>query len=140
MTGGQYAEYIPATAAGCRRCFRPLDRAAVLCESDLCTDCERYAFARAAQKAKRQALRQVNARARVDHRARIDAAIRRAAATGAEFSANDIRRVLEDVPGPVIGARFNAAAKAGFIERVGYVASTKVNTHGHPIALWRAAA
>jgi hypothetical protein len=51
-------------------------------------------------------------------------------------SANDLRAALSDVPGPLVGARFNAAAKAGVIRRIGYVSSTKQNTHGHPVAQW----
>jgi hypothetical protein len=39
----------------------------------------------------------------------------------------------------LVGARFNAAAKAGVIVHVGYEKSSKANTHAHPIAQWRAA-
>ena len=46
-------------------------------------------------------------------RQRIDAAILRAAATGDEFSANDIRGDLLGVPGQQIGPRFGALAKQG---------------------------
>jgi hypothetical protein len=123
----------------CTRCLRPLDVAAVLCDSDLCTDCERARFARDAQARKRDALRRVNGGAAPAHRERIDAAIRHAVQTGNEFSANDIRATLQDVPGPLIGARFNAAARAGVIRHVGYIPSSKPNTNGHDIKLWRAA-
>ena len=39
-----------------------------------------------------------------------------------------------------MGARFNAAARAGLIVRVGYEPSTKANTHAHPVATWETAA
>lgn len=75
-----------------------------------------------------------------DERSRIDAAIRQVAARGGVWSANDVRVLVPDVSGPLMGARFNAAAKAGLITRVGYEPSTKGSTHGHPVAQWRAAA
>lgn len=81
----------------------------------------------------------VNDAADPDVKARIDAAIRRVAARGGVFSANDVRPLIPDVRGGVVGARFNAAARSGLIVRVGYVASSKGNTHGHPVAEWRAA-
>jgi hypothetical protein len=93
-----------------------------------CADC--------GAKAKTRLLAAVNDNAAPDFRDRVDAAIRSAAALGQPFSANDLRHVLSDVPGPLVGARFNAAAKAGLIRRVGYVTSTKANTHGHPVAEW----
>ena len=92
-----------------------------------------------ADTSKERAIAAVNGVADPDFRARIDAAIRSAAALGKPFSANDLRHVLHDVPGPLVGARFNALAKAGVIRRVGYVASTKASTHGHPVAEWVAA-
>lgn len=123
----------------CVRCLRMLDGAAVLCEAETCTDCERLRVVLDAKARKRFVLGRVNRNAKPEHRQRIDAAIRQAASTGNPFSANDIRRGLDDIPGPLIGARFNAAARAGVIRHVGYEASTKGNTHGHDIKLWRAA-
>lgn len=123
----------------CSRCLRMLDGAAVLCEADTCTDCERRRLVLDAKIRKRFVLGQVNRNAKPAHRQRIDAAIRHAVETGHEFSANDIRTTLQDIPGPLIGARFNAAARAGVIRHVGYVPSSKGNTHGHDIKLWRAA-
>lgn len=81
----------------------------------------------------------VSSAAPADDRARIDAAIRDVAARGGVFSANDVRALVPDVSGPLMGARFNAAAKAGRIVHVGYERSTKASTHAHPIAQWRAA-
>lgn len=75
-----------------------------------------------------------------DDRARIDAAIREVAARGEPFSANDVRALVLDVTGPLMGARFLAAANAGHIVKVGYVQSTKASTHAHPVAQWRAVA
>lgn len=70
--------------------------------------------------------------------AAVDAAIRRLAATGRPFSANDAR-VIHGVTGGVVGARFTAARKAGLIVHVGYEQSSKASTHAHPVAIWRAA-
>ena len=74
--------------------------------------------------------------ARPDDRARVDAAIRAAAATGLPFSANSIRS-QHGVKGPVVGAAFTAARKAGLIERIGREASTDPGTHGHEVGTWR---
>lgn len=87
---------------------------------------------------KTTALAAVNDAAPAPDRAVIDAAILRVARRGGAFSANDVRELLPEV-GPLMGARFNALARRGLIERVGYVPSTKGNTHGHPVAEWRAA-
>lgn len=70
-----------------------------------------------------------------DERAAVDAAIRQLAATGRPFSSNDARP-LHNVSGPVVGAAFTAAAKAGLIKRIGYEPSTDPGTHGHPVAIW----
>lgn len=85
------------------------------------------------------ALAAVEVHATDDDRRRIDSAIRTVAARGKPFSANDIRHLVADVPGPLMGARFQAAARAGLIRRVGYVTSTKANTHAHPVTEWIAA-
>ena len=71
------------------------------------------------------------------NKALIDQAIGHFAATGRPFSANDLRVVLpDDVPGPLFGARFYAASVQGRIRFVGYVRSTKKNTHSKPVARW----
>lgn len=67
---------------------------------------------------------------------RIDAAIKRWAASGREFSANTIRSEL-NVRGPVVGARFNAARMRRLITPVGYTPSTDPATHAHPVRTWR---
>lgn len=75
-----------------------------------------------------------------DVKARIDAAIRRWAEKGVEFSANDLRSEFE-VTGAVVGGRFNVAARAGLIVDTGKrVASTLGSTHGHEVRVWRGAA
>ena len=75
--------------------------------------------------------------ASADDKARIDAAIRRWAATGREFSANDLRSEFAGVSGPVVGGRFNAAAKRGLIRDTGRrVPSTLASTNGHEVRLW----
>lgn len=81
----------------------------------------------------------VEAAADPDLRAMVDEEIRRAAATGLVFSANDFRDQLPDDVGPLMGARFLAACKAGQIVHVGYTQSTKASTHAHDVKTWRAA-
>lgn len=67
--------------------------------------------------------------------AKVDAAIRKLAATGREFSSNEARG-LHGVVGPVVGARFTAARKAGLIRAVGFTTSTDPGTHAHPVRTW----
>lgn len=67
--------------------------------------------------------------------ARVDAAIRQLAATGREFSSNEARQI-HGVAGPVVGARFTAARKAGVIRAVGFTTSTEPGTHAHPVRTW----
>jgi hypothetical protein len=81
----------------------------------------------------------IAAAAHPDERAAVDAAIRQLAARGRPFSSNDARP-LHNVTGPVVGAAFSAAAKAGLIVRVGYEPSTDPGTHAHPVATWRGVA
>jgi hypothetical protein len=71
-------------------------------------------------------------------RAAVEAAIRTLAATGRPFSSNDAR-AIHGVRGPVVGAAFQAAARAGVIKKVGYETSTSPETHAHPVAQWVAA-
>lgn len=74
-------------------------------------------------------------------KARIDAAIRRAVASGTPFSANDFRVELAGITGPVVGGRFSAAEKAGLIKPTGRrIPSNLASTHGHEIKEWQAAA
>lgn len=88
-----------------------------------------------AAKAKGQA---ITTAAHPAERAKVEAAVRKLAATGRPFSANSARP-LHGVSGPVVGAVFSALASEGLIRRVGYVASTEPGTHGHPVAEWVAA-
>lgn len=68
---------------------------------------------------------------------RIDAEIRRLAATGREFSANDCRKALAGVAGPVVGGRFNSAHRAGLIRKTGRrVPSNLASTHAHELLCW----
>lgn len=76
--------------------------------------------------------------AHLDDGAKVDAAIRQLAATGREFSSNEARR-LHGVAGPVVGARFTAARKAGVIRATGFTTSTDPGTHAHPVRTWVAA-
>lgn len=79
-----------------------------------------------------------DAAASPDDRARIDAAIRQVALRGGVFSANDVRPLIGRTSGPLVGARFNALARAGVIREVGFEKS-KGNTHAHHIRTWSAA-
>jgi hypothetical protein len=66
----------------------------------------------------------------------IDIAMR----TGSTFTANDVRpRLPEEVNRALIGARFQSAAKAGKLVRVGYERSTDPRTRSAVVAVWRPA-
>lgn len=74
------------------------------------------------------------------YKALVDQAIAWMAQTRERFSANDIRDLLPpDLPAQgLMGARFHHAANnLGLIQAVAGVPSTKKNTHGKPIALWK---
>ena len=71
---------------------------------------------------------------------RVDAEIRRLAATGQVFSANDCREALAGVKCPLLGARFRTAAMRGLIIPISYTPSTDPATHYHPVRTWRGAA
>lgn len=129
------------TTPRCTLCRQPLDRAAVLNACSTCTDCARAAI-RASRRpspkhgaALRDAGQAVASAAHPDERAKVDAAIRRLAAMGREFSSNDARG-LHGVTGPVVGAAFTAARKAGVIRAVGFTTSTDPGTHAHPVRTW----
>lgn len=70
-----------------------------------------------------------------DDRARVEAAIRRLAATGKPFSANDARS-LHGVRGGVVGATFTALCKAEVIRPIGDEVSTDRGTHGKTVAIY----
>ena len=85
-------------------------------------------------------IRATNGAAPDDVKARIDAAIRRWAEKGVEFSANDCREEFGGVSGNVIGGRFTAAANAGLIvDTLKRVPSTLPSTHGAEVRVWRGA-
>lgn len=75
------------------------------------------------------------AAARPDDLAKVEAAIRAAAATGRPFSANSIRSV-HGVKGGVVGKAFSSMKDAGVIRPCGDETSTDRGTHGHRIFLW----
>lgn len=76
-----------------------------------------------------------------DDAALVDAVLERRIRRGGEFSLNDLRPELAAVENKaVIGSRVNAFSRAKRITRIGYVPSTDPGTHGHPVALWKAAA
>lgn len=66
----------------------------------------------------------------------IDQAIRAFAETGRPFSMNDIRPLLPEVRGALIGVRFNHASRRGYVRKVGSTPSLKKNTHAKDIAVW----
>lgn len=93
------------------------------------------------EQARDQALAAVEQRTDEWTRRTVDDAIRELVRRGEPFSANTLREQLPPgIPGPLIGARFMAAHRAGLIRRVGDVPSTDPGTHGHRIGLWEAAA
>jgi hypothetical protein len=71
-------------------------------------------------------------------RAKVEAAIRKLAASGRPFSANDAR-AIHGVRGGVVGATFTALRNEGVIAPCGDEVSTDPGTHGHRLFLWRAA-
>jgi hypothetical protein len=77
-----------------------------------------------------------------DESARLESAIRRLAASGREFSANapELRVIVENVPGPVVGSTFGRLSRAGVIKKVGYETSNLPSTKGHDIKRWKGAA
>lgn len=70
-----------------------------------------------------------------DEASRVADAIRRLAATGRPFSANDARN-LHGVKGGVVGATFNALRTEGLIQPVGAETSTDRGTHGKAVTRW----
>lgn len=130
----------------CDQCRQPLDRASLLCDLTVCCDCARRAL-RASRKGTRPVVVARELRdagqsaafdARPDDRAKVDAAIRQLAALGQPFSANDAREI-HGVKGPVVGAAFTAARKAGLIRAVGFTTSDEAKTHAHPVRVWTGA-
>jgi hypothetical protein len=105
---------------------------------DRCDGCGRHPTAQkcvcAGLRAKERG-QAIAAAAHPDERARVDAAIRHLAATGRPFSSNTARP-LHGVNGPVVGAAFTAARKAGLIQPVGYEPSNEPGTHAHPVRTW----
>jgi hypothetical protein len=86
---------------------------------------------------KAQGIARADAAADPDARAAIDAAIVRLAATGEEWSANELRAHVPGITGAIMGARFSAAAKAGLIRDTGKrVPSTLGSTHAHEVRVW----
>ncbi len=71
----------------------------------------------------------------------VDAAIASLNASGAEWSANDLRDLLPVVPPPLVGARVKAATmrKPMEMRRVGWVLSDLASTKSKPIGLYRGA-
>lgn len=117
----------------CTRCHGPLYPVDVLTGHTVCVECERKSIAQAV--AGRDRGQAIASAARPSDRAKVDPAIRKLAATGEVFSANDARD-LHGVAGPVVGAAFTAARKAGLIKSVGFVTSTEARTHAHPVRTW----
>lgn len=68
-----------------------------------------------------------------------DRAIARLAASGVEFTADEVRAVVGDPPNHpnAMGARFLSAAKSRLIERVGYKKPTRPSRHANVVAIWR---
>lgn len=122
--------------SACDQCRGRLYACDTLSGFTTCVECARRGITAAIRlRDKGQALAST---AHPDERAKVDAAIRKLAATGRPFSANDARR-LHGVKGGVVGAAFGAASKAGLIKPAeGDVIerSTSPATHGHPVFRW----
>ena len=74
-----------------------------------------------------------------DWRAACDNAIASLAATGQEFTAEDVRAICGDPPNHpnAMGARFLAASRSGLLERVAYRRPARATSHASVIAVWR---
>lgn len=122
---------VPLSNTRCRRCRQLIAEAALVNESgdvcEVCPSCESVALGLQLA-AEGMAAASV---AHPDDAARVMAAIKRLAATGREFSAND-SRPLHGVTGGVVGAQFTAAIKANIIRPVGSEPGS-VSAHGKPI-------
>lgn len=64
-------------------------------------------------------------------------AIGHLAASGEEFSANEVRAILPAVSGPLIGAGFRRAHQRGEIEVCGTVQAAHEAGHRRTLLLWR---
>lgn len=105
---------------------------------DRCAGCQHHVATQGCScvgRAEKERGQAIATSASLDDAGRVDAAIRLLAATGREFSSNEARG-LHGVTGPVVGARFTAARKAGLIRSVGFIESTAESTHAHPVRLW----
>ncbi|MDZ5077900.1 hypothetical protein [Nesterenkonia sp. HG001] len=71
----------------------------------------------------------------------IEALAARSARTGAEFTADDLRRMIGEPDHPNwFGSAFNTARIARIIEPVGFTISRARSRHGGVIRTWRAVA
>lgn len=73
-----------------------------------------------------------------DWKDRWDKAIRLLAISGEPFCSDDVREIAgapEDHPNAA-GARFQAAARAGLIRKIGFVKSARAALHAHHVAQW----
>jgi hypothetical protein len=73
-----------------------------------------------------------------DWKDRADSVIRACAASGRDFTAEDVRTWAGDPPRPnAIGARFMAALKSRIIERTGWVRAKRAEAHARAIPVYR---
>ncbi|MFI1799420.1 hypothetical protein ACH427_19015 [Streptomyces sp. NPDC020379] len=97
----------------------------------------RVAQVRAEQRAN-SLLERIRAAAGADQLALVQALILNHAQVQAEFSANDFRDQLADLPHGVLGAAVRGLAASRSITNTGRtVPSTSPDTHGHRIAVYR---
>lgn len=94
----------------------------------------------AALAAKEAGQAQADANADILWREGVDRAIRRLAASGRTFTADDVRAVAGDPPpgfSPnAMGSAFTRASKAGVIRMVGFTTSSRVIGHGNTVRSW----
>ena len=74
----------------------------------------------------------------VAHATVIDQAMRYAALSHPEVTADVVRQYLNREPGPAMGPAFNRAQKVGLIEPTAvFRKSSNVNNHAHHYRVWR---
>lgn len=121
----------------CDQCQQQLYPCDTLSGHTTCVECARRNIASAIRLRDRG--QSLASAAHPDDRAKVEAAIRKLAASGRPFSANDARS-LHGVAGGVVGATFTALNKAGVIRPAGDDTSTGASAHGHRIFRWQGAA
>lgn len=74
-----------------------------------------------------------------DWKSRCDEALAGLAVTGDDFTSDEVHALVGEPPNHVnaLGARFSAAVTAGLITQVGTRRSTRPESHGRHVRIWR---